>query len=983
MSWRLGISLAIAMLGVLAGAWLALNSDSVDAVTGSVSGTVFHDRNNDGFYEGPSNSTQFISDGGVAGIIVRAFDADGALVGTTTSAADGTYTLEVTGAATVDLRIEFEIPSSVPALEGFTSAISNFYANFAGQSYGPVRFVKVGASKVDYGIHRPAQFCLNNPGLMTCLQPMGDADGKTAPGAVVFRAGNMWATNKTANYAYTSNTVFALADRLGSVFGIGVDPAVHRRRSPSRPGNAFMGTYVKRHSEYGDAGATNTIYHVTVPQVGAGTVTTFITLPGTLPEHDATPAPGFANDYTADTEIFPHVGRIGLGDVDVMDDAQTILAVDMDEKAPKLYFIPIIESATGTLSAGTPSAIEIPRPNTFNEVACEGIWHPMGIGTRGDRILVGGVCGAEDSVTPSLPNGPHQTRSAAFVMEYSGELDGTGSFTTIYALNMGYPRGCLILEAGCDHNTSKVGDPFSADWGAWNEYPRYVGAIEGSNPQAMLANIEIADNGDLILGFRDRFGDQVKTGSAAWSEAYRTDAPHNEYPKPSAVYPTAVYNIAGGDMRRVCNSGGTLVSESNGTCSGLAGSRTFDWGGTPEFYMDNYPHFQGDPNFSQHPETINGSTATIPGYDGVWVTAWDISSVNQQGVLSFGPCENMVDGGSGGVCYPADPSSYGSRIGGIALRVGVGTVTWPDDSGFSKGSGLADLEVICDEAPVAIGNSLWHDLDDDGIRDPGEPVIVGATVNLYNSAGVLVGTAITNSEGMYVFMSHFSGEAYIGGGLVPGEEFTIRLDNPNDYLEGGPLHGYYPAWANTTTDSPFATSAGIDSDAYPSGTGTTIGVDSFPTIYVEPLEPGDNISTYDFGVNQEERVGVGDFVWVDTNRDGVQGENEPGLAGVVVTLLHPDTGEPVLRPDGSTASAVTDADGFYFIDNLLPGTYQALFVVPDGYVFTVTGQGSSGEDSNPNPLTGVTAEFTLTLSDAGDMTVDGDPATRASGAWCE
>lgn len=945
------------------------------SVTGTVKGTVFYDRNSDAYYDGPDNNYQFVPDSPVEGIIVRGFDSTGAMVGSTTTGSDGKYTLTVSGAETNDIRLEFTIPDE-PEFEGYTSGISNFYAGYAGQSYSSVRFVTVGATGADYGVTKPAEHCSNNPGFVTCMQPMGDATGKTSPGAIAFSASDLRGTNTAFGYTMTSSTVHGLADRIGSVFGIGVDPLESRRRTNTRPGNAFMGTYVKRHSEYGDAGATNTIYHVTIPQRGAGTVSTFVTLPGTLPAHDPSTGPlGVA--YTADTAIYPHVGRIGLGDVDVTDDASTVLAVDMDESAPKLYFIPLIENPDGTLVAGTPTSVAIPAP-VFTGVPCVGTWHPMGIGTREGRVLVGGVCGAETTVTPSLPNGPDPTESAAFVLEYTGAWDGSGSFTTIYGLSLGYERGCLFPDGGCTHATSQVGTINTADWGAWNEYPNFRGGgteLAGSNPQAMLANIEIADNGDLILGFRDRFADQTKAGSVAWSHAYLDEDPHSDYPDPPLAYGATAYNFAGGDMLRICNAAGALSLESGGTCVGLPGSQFLDHSGAREYYFDNFTHYSGDTGFAQHPETVNGSLATISGYDGVWSTAWDIEYVNQQGVLSFGDCADRMYGN----CYPSNSTTgHGSRIGGIHFPTNSGSVTWPAGSGFSKGNGLADLEVLCDEAPVMIGNGLWDDLDKDGIWDAGEPGLAGVTVNLYDADDSLVGTAVTGSDGLYAFMSHFSGESYIGGGLTSGAAYTIRLDNPDDYLPGGPLAGYQLSPQFTATDEPNDTETEIDSDAASTGDGDVFGVNMWPTIAIAPLDAGQTITSLDFGLNALPRVAVGSYVWVDADFDGIQDAEEPGLTGVTVTLYLDDGVTPLLRPDGTAATATTDADGFYLIDGLLAGDYVAKFTLPAAYVFTTALAGTDGTvDSDADRTTGFTAPFTVSASISGDTGADDDPGTEA------
>ncbi|HRE03414.1 MAG TPA: SdrD B-like domain-containing protein, partial [Ilumatobacteraceae bacterium] len=53
-------------------------------------------------------------------------------------------------------------------------------------------------------------------------------------------------------------------------------------------------------------------------------------------------------------------------------------------------------------------------------------------------------------------------------------------------------------------------------------------------------------------------------------------------------------------------------------------------------------------------------------------------------------------------------------------------------------------------------------------------------------------------------------------------------------------------------------------------------------------------------------VSVGDYVWVDTNRDGRQGNpaTEPGIPGVVLVLVGPD-GEPVVDVFGNPVGPTT------------------------------------------------------------------------------
>ena len=107
-------------------------------------------------------------------------------------------------------------------------------------------------------------------------------------------------------------------------------------------------------------------------------------------------------------------------------------------------------------------------------------------------------------------------------------------------------------------------------------------------------------------------------------------------------------------------------------------------------------------------------------------------------------------------------------------------------------------------------------------------------------------------------------------------------------------------------------------------------------------------------------LAVGDFTWSDLDRDGQQDAGEPPISGVTVTIRHGD-GTPVLDASGvAVAPAVTDANGHYVFDNLLPGPYQITFAnIPVGSTFTGGLTGPVQTDSNANPATGTTPVFVL------------------------
>ncbi|MCE4958101.1 SdrD B-like domain-containing protein, partial [Macrococcoides caseolyticum] len=67
---------------------------------------------------------------------------------------------------------------------------------------------------------------------------------------------------------------------------------------------------------------------------------------------------------------------------------------------------------------------------------------------------------------------------------------------------------------------------------------------------------------------------------------------------------------------------------------------------------------------------------------------------------------------------------------------------------------------------------------------------------------------------------------------------------------------------------------------------------------------------------------LGDKVWFDADKDGIQDTNEAGIPGVTVTLT---------KPDGSTVTTTTDANGNYVFTDLPNGDYTVTFGTPDGY----------------------------------------------------
>ncbi len=70
---------------------------------------------------------------------------------------------------------------------------------------------------------------------------------------------------------------------------------------------------------------------------------------------------------------------------------------------------------------------------------------------------------------------------------------------------------------------------------------------------------------------------------------------------------------------------------------------------------------------------------------------------------------------------------------------------------------------------------------------------------------------------------------------------------------------------------------------------------------------------------------LGDYVWLDTDGDGVQDPDEQGMAGITVELYSGSCSGPPL------AVTTTDEQGHYRFDNLPPGTYGVRVLIPNGF----------------------------------------------------
>ncbi|MBL0055779.1 MAG: carboxypeptidase regulatory-like domain-containing protein [Chitinophagaceae bacterium] len=249
---------------------------------------------------------------------------------------------------------------------------------------------------------------------------------------------------------------------------------------------------------------------------------------------------------------------------------------------------------------------------------------------------------------------------------------------------------------------------------------------------------------------------------------------------------------------------------------------------------------------------------------------------------------------------------------------------------------------------ASLGDRVWEDTNQDGVQDANEPGIAGVTVNLLDAAGnaVLLGglpiTTKTDAYGYYMFTN-----------LDPAT-YIVEFIKPSGYTLS-------PRNAPTGT-------AATNSDAYVSGRSGMV-----------PLEAGHRNTSIDAGMFKTTPAGtlkLGDKVWNDLNRDGIQGVTEPGVGGITVKLYQNGTdGIPGTADDVLIAATSTDVYGNYLFVNLAASSgattyYNVQFSnIPSGYSFSLkNSSGSTAANDNDAYANGRTGSVNLTVN---DLTIDG------------
>lgn len=599
-------------------------------------------------------------------------------------------------------------------------------------------------------------------------------------------------------------------------------------------------------------GGPGAIY-VTDPTTGSPNASTYVVIP------DAGSAVHGATNTNRDDAFYAAAGAESLGGLAISDDDQTLYVVNLNDR--RLYEV----------DASGPTGVIVGSTAITDPGCVGGVWRPGAVTVDDGDVYVGGICDASTSGARS--------DLRAYVMR----LDA-GTFSTVLEQPLDFLRG--QAENG-GTAVSRQWNPWRMTWSRAGVDGITVATPDGSNvnikyPTPLLTTLDFDVEGSMFLGFRDRHSDQIGQSGLA----------------PEAATGVLLNSISAGDLNKACvNPDGTFSWEGTGACpdNTLTVPDGGQAAGVVEFFAGDWVSLSGSTTSGNHHEVAQGGLAYAPRNGEVATNAMDPT-----GLL-----------GTGGIGY--FDTTTGQGPGGAPTARGWLVNTYPES--FGKGNGLGDLALLA-AAPVQVGNRVWHDLDRDGIQDPGELPVPGATVNLVDAGGTVVATTTTNSDGEYYFGG--DGAAYA---LELGTDYTVRFDvgtADTSALPGAPLASRLQYTAPGAGGDPSR-----DSDPTPMGAGQLA-----EAAITTPTVPGAVDHTIDAGVYVPPSVSVGDYVWLDADRDGIQDADEDGIGGVVLVLTGPG-GAPVTDVWGDPVGpTTTDGTGWYSFDDLPP--------LPLGEHYTVT-----------------------------------------------
>jgi len=317
------------------------------------------------------------------------------------------------------------------------------------------------------------------------------------------------------------------------------------------------------------------------------------------------------------------------------------------------------------------------------------------------------------------------------------------------------------------------------------------------------------------------------------------------------------------------------------------------------------------------------------------------------------------------------PGTYGVRetqpdgyFDGVAVvGDGGGTVGTNEVTGIAV-DGAVTGYAFTEYAPSTIRGSVWHDSDDDGIRDAGEDGIAGVTVDL---AGPEARTVTTEADGTFVF-----------AGLAAGT-YTLTETAPGDFAEGRAVVGSAGGTATSSTViSDIEVRAATDNTGY-GFTGRTPAITLAVTTQTvdAPTAPGPYVPVDDdvrwvWTVGNPGETTLGGITLVDTGVGDVVCPSETLAPGATMDCEATGTSEAGQYTDTAEVTALVAPSALTrAIESVQASATSHYFGADTSYSTRIT---VNGEDATvtPGPTfpAGTATTLAVTVANTGNVPLD-------------
>lgn len=921
---------------------------AIQQTRAQVSGTVFRDLNANGSKE---NNASF-NEVGMKDVTVKAYDASGAEVGSTTSSSTGAYSF--TG-LTLPLRIEFT---------NFGSASLHPAANGSNNT-SSVQFYTAATSNADFAVNNPAHYSQTNPDLVTPKHLTGDpfAGGSNmSTEAALFRFPNTASGN--AQSGGTPTTTLATQADIGSTWGVAYDRA--RKK-------LFMASVYRRHAPLGPGETGGRIYFIDNPSSATpGAPAKFIDLVsdlgisvGSIQTNSARGLPGNKFTATEDAGAFSAAGKVGLGDIDISDDGQFLFVVNLFDK--KVYKIDIAQ-----VIAGTPNAVALPD---FTVPCSNGNSRPWGLGMWDGELYLGVVC---DGLTGA---------NADLRMTVQKFNFNSNTWTEVMNVTPDWNKGDIIF-GGNKHKWQKWVD----DWNS------FISPSWPTHPQPIIGDIEFDEEGSMHLAVLDRIG-------------FQTGHRQKRVPDNGSLFT----GITGGELLRTYKdpNTGNFSLENNGTCgpyttagtgnnsqTGQGGPNTLQGPGDGEFYCDDH-------TTNAHSETTNGGLAMVKGSRRIASVQMDPidGQVDASGVLWLNTTNGLETQEYQIFFNAGTPSPDFSKQNGLgdlefiadSAPIEIGNRVWAD----TDGNGIQDADEIGISGVTVelyLAGNLVGTTSTDG---NGHYYFNSTNVNQNGATQVEANTAyeirINTLQGnlsTYPNLTTANADASANGDERDSDGTGTSMavialttgragENNHSYDfgfsscikpdAGADLSACAGNCINLTGTNP-TTGTWSAMSGNPAGATLDPTVNGVAQVCFSSSASGTFNFIYNLSSGCEDTMSVtvyqpgsvGNYVWSDLNNNGTNDEvPSAGINGVTVELWNATTN--TLVSSTTTANDGGGNPGYYNFTVCTSGDYKVKFPVTNGgkNLTTQTTTAATDNNSDASTVDGFSPTFTINTSGSG------------------